>query len=73
MRLALPFAVATLCLLSQANGARANAQQDQQACMLDAQTVCARFIPDREKVAHCLIANRRRISPACRLALRHFK
>jgi hypothetical protein len=53
--------------------ATADPQQDQDACMMDAQTVCGQFIPDREKVAHCLMANRRRISPACRTALKHFK
>ena len=41
--------------------------------MMDAQTVCGQFIPDRARVAHCLMANRRRISPACRTALKHFK
>ena len=49
------------------------AKQDKQACMADAQTFCGQFIPDREHVAHCLIANRRRISVACRVALRRFK
>lgn len=53
--------------------AKADAQQDQQACMQDAQVVCGQFIPDRERVAHCLIANRRKVSPACRAALKHFK
>jgi hypothetical protein len=51
----------------------ADPQQDQEACMQDAQTVCGQFIPDRERVAHCLMANNRKISPACRAALRHFK
>jgi hypothetical protein len=52
---------------------KADEMQDQQACMQDAQTVCGQFIPDRERVAHCLMANSRKISPACRVALRHFK
>jgi hypothetical protein len=53
--------------------ARADAQSDQQACMQDAQVICGKFIPDRERVAHCLIAHRSRVSPACRAALKHFK
>jgi len=53
--------------------AKADAQQDQQACMQDAQVICGQFIPDRERVAHCLIANRSRVSPVCRVALKHFK
>jgi hypothetical protein len=51
----------------------ADQMEDQQACMQDAQTVCGQFIPDRERVAHCLMVNSRKISPACRAALRHFK
>lgn len=51
---------------------RADPQQNQQACMSDAMTVCGQFIPDRERVAACLIANRSRISVACREALKQF-
>jgi hypothetical protein len=66
--------VIVLGLLALAQiAARADEQQDRQACMADAQTFCGQFIPDREHVAHCLIANRRRISVACRVALKRFK
>ena len=44
----------------------------QQACMQDAMSVCAAYIPNRERVASCLISNRSRISPACRSALAHY-
>ena len=54
-------------------GARADEQTDKNACMTDAQVYCGQFIPDRERVAHCLMSNRRRISVACREALKHFK
>ena len=40
--------------------------------MNDAMTVCSQFIPDRERVANCLMSNRSRISEACRVALNHF-
>lgn len=52
---------------------RAETAQDQSACMMDAQTICGQFIPDRERVARCLISNSGRVSGACRLALRNFK
>ena len=52
--------------------AGAGAQEDQQACMNDALTVCSQFVPDRDRVASCLISNRSRISPACRMALTQF-
>ncbi len=51
---------------------RADQSRDQQACMNDAFTVCGQFIPDRGRVAACLISNRSRISAPCRAALKHF-
>lgn len=65
--------VGLFCLTLAPTLARADAQQDQNACMTDAQVFCGQFIPDRERVAHCLMANRRRISAACRVALKHFR
>jgi hypothetical protein len=61
------------CLALAPMAARADAQQDQNACMTDAQIFCGQFIPDRVRVAHCLMANHRRISMPCRVALKHFK
>jgi hypothetical protein len=37
--------------------------------MMDALTVCAKFIPDRERIASCLKSNSERISEPCRLLL----
>jgi hypothetical protein len=31
--------------------------------------VCAKFIPEREQIANCLMANRERISQSCQLLL----
>jgi hypothetical protein len=47
-------------------------QEDQGACMTDALAVCGQFIPDRERVAACLIANSGRISPPCAEAIKRF-
>jgi len=49
------------------------AGQSQNACMGDAMTVCGQFIPDRERVAHCLMVNRARISVPCRVALARWR
>jgi hypothetical protein len=49
--------------------ATAGAQEDRQACMNDALTVCAQFIPDRNRIESCLYANRSRISQACQAVL----
>jgi hypothetical protein len=73
MKTRILLAFGLLCFVLAPVAVRADEQQDQDACMMDAQTVCGQFIPDRGRVAHCLMANRRRISPACRTALKHFK
>ena len=46
-------------------------QQGRKACMYDALTVCSQFIPDRQRIADCLMSNRERISEQCRLLLVH--
>jgi len=46
-------------------------EQGRKACMYDALTMCAKFIPDRERIANCLIANSERISQPCRLLVVH--
>lgn len=66
-------AFALLCLMLAPLAVHADPQQDQDACIFDAQTYCGQFIPDRERVAQCLMANKTKISPACRLALKRFK
>jgi len=73
MRFSIAVALTLSGLISAPLAAHADAQQDQSACMMDAQTFCGQFIPDRVRVAHCLIANRRKITPACRDAVRRFK
>ncbi len=73
MKFRIAAALTLCCLFFGPIGARADAQQDQGACMMDAQTFCGKFIPNRVRVAHCLIANRSKITPACREAVKHFK
>ena len=71
-KIGIAFAVVAFCLGFASVRASAGAQEDQQACMNDALTVCSEFIPDRDRVAGCLISNRSRISQACRMALAQF-
>ena len=73
MKFTLVVSLGLACLVLAPVAARADAQQDQSACMMDAQTYCGQFIPDRVRVAHCLMANRHKITPACREAVSHFK
>jgi hypothetical protein len=72
MKIHAAFLLAVLGLALVPASAKADAQQDQQPCMNDAMTICGQFIPDRERVASCLISNRTRVSVAGRAALRHF-
>jgi hypothetical protein len=46
--------------------------EDSGACMQDAFSICGQFIPDRERVAACLLSHRSKVSAACRSALTHF-
>jgi hypothetical protein len=73
MKISTALAIAILGLMLAPAASRADPQQDQDACMIDAQVFCSQFIPDRVRVAHCLQANRSRISPACRQAIKRFK
>ena len=60
-----------LVLASFAGKAAAGDEWGRKACMDDALTVCAKFVPDREQIANCLMANRERISESCRVLLAH--
>jgi hypothetical protein len=54
--------------------ATAETQEEQQACMGDAFSVCGHAIPDRDKVGACLAHNLKKLSSACRaVMLRHNK
>jgi hypothetical protein len=58
-----------VALAPLASKAADDEQAGRKACMMDALTVCAKFIPDRERIASCLMTNRDRISESCRLLL----
>ena len=51
----------------------ADNKQDDGACVSDAMNICSQYIPDRARVAGCLMSNRNRISPSCRAQLAHWK
>ena len=58
-----------VALAPLASKAADDEQAGRKACMMDALTVCAKFIPDRERIASCLKSNSERISGPCRLLL----
>src|SRR5271170_2853156 len=72
MKISSGLALVSLCVALAPLSAAAGEKEDQAACMNDAMTICSQFIPDRERVANCLISNSNRVSEACRVALTHF-
>jgi hypothetical protein len=70
MKMGAVLALASLCVTLAPIASNADDEQaGRKACMMDALTVCAKFIPDRERIASCLMTNRDRISEPCRLLL----
>ena len=87
MKNRLALALVTICVALAPAAVRAQSQDSQSqnsqpqysespadrgACMADAFTVCAQFIPNRERVGDCLVANSSRISLPCREAIKQF-
>ena len=58
--------VLTVIVFSAPAPAAAYTQDEQMACQDDAFRLCGQAIPDEQRVKACLIANMRRLSPACR-------
>lgn len=71
MKIQLALALAFLALAPVA--ATAETQEEQDACMNDAFTICGDAIPDRNKVGACLAHNISRISPACRTVMLRYQ
>jgi hypothetical protein len=64
MRIATRATIAFVTVLG-ATEAMAQTQDEQQACMNDAFQFCQQLIPDRDRVFHCLVANRTMLSRPC--------
>jgi hypothetical protein len=68
MRIQVALAFAFLAFAPAAASA-AESQDEQNACMSDAFSVCGHAIPDRDRVAACLARNLNRISAPCRTVM----
>jgi hypothetical protein len=53
-----------------AGAAQAYTPEQQQACMGDALQLCGEYVPDVDRVTVCMIRNRARLSPGCRVYFR---
>jgi hypothetical protein len=73
MKIRAALGVALFCVVLAPVFVKADAQQSQGGCMMDAFTFCRQFIPDRERVAACLKSNHSRISAGCRAELKNFR
>ncbi|WP_249780510.1 hypothetical protein [Bradyrhizobium sp. dw_411] len=60
----------SLSLLLGPVAARAYTADEQQACSGDAFRLCSAEIPDVERVTVCMVRNKSRLSPACRVYFR---
>ena len=63
-------AVATVFLGS---AALAETSEERNACFNDAFRVCWSAIPDRDEVFHCLMDNRLRLNPLCRVVMDRYR
>ena len=46
--------------------ARAESQEDREACTPEVHRLCGQYIPDRERIIQCLKHNMKVLVPACR-------
>ena len=46
--------------------ARAESQEDREACTPEVHRLCGQYIPDRERIIQCLKHNMKNLVPACR-------
>ncbi len=71
MKIVLGLAAGALLLL-QANAYAQDQAAGQQACGNDVFALCQQAIPDQGRIAACLRANFRRVSPACRTFMANY-
>ena len=60
--------IAFLC-----SSAVAETTEERQACIGDAFRVCWAAIPNRNDVFHCLLANRSKLNPLCRVVMDQYR
>jgi hypothetical protein len=48
------------------SAARAESEEDREACTPEVHRLCGQYVPDRERIIQCLKYNMRNLVPACR-------
>lgn len=61
------FLISVLSILGPSIGSAQQPTEEQQrvACEPDVMKLCSAFVPDRDRIAQCMTANRRQLTPAC--------
>jgi len=72
MKVHLALALASALVAFVPASALAQSQDEQNACMNDAFSICGHAIPDRDRVAACLAQNINRISTGCRMVMARY-
>ena len=67
-----PIAVAAATVFL-GSAALAETSEERSACFNDAFRVCWSAIPDRDQVFHCLMDNRRKLNPLCRVVMERYR
>jgi hypothetical protein len=65
--------LAALAMAFLSSNAIAETTEERQACIGDAFRVCWAAIPNRDQVFHCLLDNRSRLNPACRVVMDQYR
>lgn len=63
----------TVATFFVSSAAFAETSEERNACFNDAFRVCWSAIPDRDQVFHCLMDNRRRLNPLCRVVMERYR
>ena len=71
-RMSVKFVLAAALVLGafgNVSAASAETQDDREACTPDVHKICGEFIPNRDEIVKCLVKNKAKLSPACRVVM----
>src|SRR5215471_8807822 len=71
-RMSLKFVLAAALVLGvfgNVSAVSAETQGDREACTPDVHKICGEFIPNRDEIVKCLVKNKSKLSPACRVVM----
>ena len=59
--------ISLLCLVGPSVGSAQQPTEEQQrvACEPDVMKLCSAHVPDRDRIAQCMTANRKQLTPTC--------